>query len=1114
MNMINPNFRRTTALVFILAAGAALTAQESGTLSGTVRDSVGRPVQGALVSITSPNMLGVRNATTNERGEYRVPLLPVGNYRIVVSRQGYVGQRAVEVRVGLGASVSQNFTMRAAAEASETVEITTGGDSGMVDKTETGAKTNVSAEELSMLPVNRTFTGAVQLTPGVVTGASGQFNVRGGQAQQTQYRLNGADIKDDYQGVLTGVGTIQDNVEDVQVVLSETHARFGRSLGGSVNVITKSGSNTFSGSMRAAFDRNSWRGTNQDITYRGNVVNDDLSRNFQYTINGPIIKDRLWFAISGILYPTASATYGINGTLLANYQNGMLWAPETEEEYIANPATGQTARRGVLPDLDHPMNRILLGGPSAAGIPGNWSVRNPVTNRLMDAGGTYNLTNAQDYNEYKITAMPIQNHTIEIGYILEDQTIKGRNAYGDGSAVTTIYRLAQTGDQISRRQTYNYAYRGIIGDKLFIEARYNKRDSIIDWPDIGMDVAYLSEITMYLGNRPTDRLNTGIQNLQPFGRGIGLFLSDRSNRSGNLNVKYIADFLNANHEIDVGVDYFRAKIWEASADVPGFRLQVGGAVYTNYDLPLVGREPFLISTMNFVAPGLNGSSPSGTTGPAAVYFENRGYEGLNFTDSWSYYINDKFVINNHWNGMVGLRYESNSMTNSRGVEYAKSSFLSPRLQLTYDMNGDNAHLFTATAAMYGTDFNARLADTLSEKANDISIRWGWSANPYEPNDELDPTGLRGIRFVTYEELINPANYRRVVNFADSSRSRLVQDLETPYMTEFTIGYKRQLRNGTSVGINYVNRAWRNDWAAKSEYLPEYFAEIPDPTNTGLTTQYQQQTRWFSAGNDLMRDYQGLEMDFTARLNAYWTVGGNWTISRLTGNDEGGDNTGSFADYQSKAYYNNRSLYETRGITTDMVSPYGRLINDQTNRGRLFATLQLPLGQGNISFAPMLYYNGGLPTSLTITNSVTPGIPTLPRPDGGGNLPAAGGSYTEYWNGRGWRQTNDHFYVDFGISFAIPLGMKGPFRRLQMMGNIDVYNLFNARIYNDGFYGAGLVTNTATDTTNDYYSDTNGYFRWDNDNSPVGSWLFGTVNRANDNYWRSARSVTASIGLRF
>jgi len=1080
--MNNMILHRSTALVFILAAGTGLAAQELGSISGIIRDPAGKPVSGVLVTITAPTMLGVRNVTTNEQGRYTVPLLPVGNFRISISKTGYLGQRAENIRVGIGGTIAQNFTMRPVSTAAETVEITAGSEVGMVDKAETGAKFSFSAQQLSMLPVSRTFSGAAALSPGVVTGQSGQFNIRGGQGQQTQYRINGADVKDDYQGVVTGYGAIADNIEDTQLILSETHARYGRTLGGSINVTTKSGSNTFSGSFRTDFTRNTWRGTTPRNLYQGNVFNDDLIRDHTYTLNGPIWKDHIWFALSGVLSPTVSNVFNIQN-IFQNVNTVMQSRPNTYTN-AAMTSLGVT-------DPNDDVNKILNEGPSAAGIPGYaWS--------KFDAGALYTRTDKSGRHEFKITAMLIQNHTIDFGYTKETTSLLNRASTGDPTRSNQIARLGQLGDQESVNQVYNFGYKGVIRDNIFIEATYNKNDNVVHWPVAKEDITRNTELMWILAGI---KGSTGgaKDNVIAF-RNSSKIPSTRSNRSGNLNIKWIGDLFNINHEIDFGVDYYMGKLWEPSSNTSGYVFQIGGH-YENPNAPLDKR--FLFPALDFVGLGLNGQSATGTTGPAPWMRTFYGEEGMLESPTTNFYVNDKFIINEHFNGMIGFRFESAKMKDGTGRELGSSSFFSPRLQLRYDLNGDNAHLFTFTAARYGTDFNVRFMDSIAPKAADMNIARIWGGNGVVPYDASDPLGLYGVRFVDYMTLTDPANYpdKNIVSFGDTRLTRQVSELSTPYMDEYTLSYRRQLKNGSSMSITYANRAWYNDWALQTEWLPEYIVAIKDPSGAGLPNQYGQVTKYFNAGTDLKRDYQSLEMEFTARVNAYFTLQGNWTISRLTGNDESSDSTDTFAGYtSSKPYYHNYGVLSQApyNATREELSPYGPLINDAPQRGRLFATLQLPLGKGYISLGWALNYDSGYPSSTTVDWALD--LPGLPRPDGSAGTYTTGrpAYYTTYWNGRGWRRGNDNFSNNLRMSFAVPLGLKGwGLQRVQIMGDLDITNVFNARIYGDGYYA-------------DRWNPDNGYTLFYN----YGSYRFGTANPAVGDYWRSTRSVGASLGLKF
>jgi outer membrane receptor for ferrienterochelin and colicin len=194
-------------------------------------------------------------------------LLPVGNYKVTAVKDGFVTAGAKDIRLGVGAAVSQDLTMQPVAAAGTTVEVVA--SAATVDKTDTKAATNFSSDDLIALPgVDRSFTGAADMAPGLTTGRGGSFSVRGGATQNTNYRVNGVDVKDDYQGDLTGTFVIEDNIDDVQVILSPLNARNGRALGGAVNVVTKSGGNDFKGSIRATLARDSWNAHNPSYTYQ------------------------------------------------------------------------------------------------------------------------------------------------------------------------------------------------------------------------------------------------------------------------------------------------------------------------------------------------------------------------------------------------------------------------------------------------------------------------------------------------------------------------------------------------------------------------------------------------------------------------------------------------------------------------------------------------------------------------------------------------------------------------------------------------------------------------------------------------------------------------------
>jgi len=1068
------NLRRSAALVFILASGAGLAAQEAGSLTGAVLDPSGAPIPDVRVAISSPSMLNVRTVTTNARGEYRAPLLPVGNYTISISKQGWLGQRAENVRVGLGSAVTHNFRMRPVSDMTATVEIAA--SNSEIDKTETGAKINFSASQLESLPVsNRRFQGAADFSPGLVSGSGGSFSMRGGATQNTQYRINGTDVKDDIQGTQVNLQVVPDNIEDVQVVLSELNARYGRSLGGSINVVTKSGSNTFSGSIRADVSRDTWTAQPRYVKFRTwyyddpEQYSDALNRTYQITLNGPIIKDHLWFAVSTSLTPDTSSILSLPQTAYGS----------TNANSVVQALKGATA--GSTTDPTDPVNSRLIAGPAGY----RWS--------RLEQAKTYLQTGSLDFYQAKLTGMIFQDHTLEFGYTREERMTDPRDPG------LSIYRIAALGKQGSVGQQYSFGYRGILSSNLFLEARYNKMKNEIVWPQGDTSLMPGNEsLIMWAGIE--GRVGAEGSAIRGFGIGTSTVPTLRGNQSGGVNLKWIADLGPTNHELDFGVDYFSGVLNEVAQTGNGnFQVNVGG-VYEATD----GSGKYMFPAVNFIGMAQYGQSASGNSGPAPILWQWYGKDGDMESPYTSFYINDKFSINNHWNGMVGVRFENSKVNDTDGTQLANSTFISPRFQIKYDLHGDNAHVLGLTLARYGSDFQTGFATQFSSKANSKLVKWGWTANQYDPYDDRDPN--YGVRFVDIKELTDPKNFTKPFYFENTSLAYEVdKDLSTEYMDEVTLSYRRQMRQG-SVSLTYVNRNWKNAWAYITEYTDNYVREVPDPSPGGNLLHNYTTTIKVTNSDDLERKYEALEAEFTARLNAFWTIGGNWTISRLTGNHQGGDQSGStFRDNTTTAYYLNWSLLKDRGVSRDDVSPYGPLFNDEPQRGRLYALLALPLGKGQVSFSWSLRYDSTRPGSLTYYGPLlTSANDNIPRPDGlSGSVPGRPPIYTRYYNQqRDMFRSNDDYRVDFKLSFAIPLGLPSYGKRVQVIGDVTVNNLFNTNLIPSLYVGTSESSYANTGSTGKATFHPSNLSLWGTNDYRLGNWF------------RSNRDMNFSFGLRF
>ncbi len=1036
--------KQFSRVAFMLTAGSVLMAQSTtGGLSGGVKDEKGAVVEGARVTITSPALFAPRVTVTDARGLWRAPLLPPGSYKITLDKSGYSASGMDQVRVGLGSSAHFDMTLKTVKAAAATVEVVA--SSGDIDKSDTKASTNFSAETLATLPAaSRGFAGAADLAPGLTAGLGGSYSVRGGATQNTLYRVNGTDVKDDYQGNLTGTYVIEDNIEDVQVILSPLNARNGRALGGAINVVTKSGGNDFAGSIRADIGRGTWGSLNPSSLPTTNRVTDNLNKSYQVTLSGPIIKDRLWFAGGTILIPGQSYSYS-TGNVYINATNVV--------------KTGNSL-----------MDAVLLAGPAGFSMT-KFDVNTPYTQKYDDK-----------YYEGKLTGAISLNHTLEYSYSTSKITLGPRNPFGDSG--NNVPRIAALGTQSEEKAAYGINYRGVFSSNVFLEGRINKVDSRTVFPSGDPNYGTGENLIIYQGTAATG----GRAALSyPFGLGISPNPDRRNNRSGNLNLKVFHDLFGGSHEMDAGYDtYEGVRGTSVASGLKGQIFRVGGA-YAD-----ASGQNYLFPTINLTRNStgsayLYGQDSTGLRGPAASLDQQLGKDGTTKNLMQALYFNDSWTINQHWNAMLGLRFEQHKVTDTDGSQAAKATDFSPRFQVKYDINGDSKRVFTWTVARYAGDFTTGFTDAFIKKASSKGVQYGWSANAASGT-------AAGVQFYNYAGITDANNYKNVIAFYDSSKNYVVDsNLKTPFMDELTFGFRRGWDNGSSVKLTYVYRTWKQDWAFSTDYAADQMVTLTDPTGSGLAAQHAMVTHVFNS-NDLKREYNGLELEWTGKINSVWTVGGNWTYARLVGNNNGGDSTTgqSFRDNTPEGYYYQRNyLTNTLGYSTDRFAPTGPLPQDQEQRGRLYVSAVLPLGKGTISYSAMLRYDTGTHWQGA---SNTP-LGTVPYVTGSGI--AAPTTFVDYYGGRGIYSNNDTYQVDFKINFQVPLALFG-FSRMSLIGDMQINNVFNhieTGALDHTLYAGGTAGTTQL---------------WINDPSTFGT----TRNGSGLNYWNSGRNMGMSIGLKF
>ena len=292
-----------------LSVGAAVLPQmlraqsqaTTGVIRGLVTDESNAPIAGAQITLRNQETNITRTLRTSDRGIYAAPLLPLGRYEVSVRAIGYaaVSRKDLVLRVGQALDIP----FRVARQAVELAAVKISDRQGTaVNTTRSDATTTLSEEVVKGLPNNgRNFLALTLLTPNVASsqGPDGDvISVAGQRGTYNNVSVDGADFNNPFFGEQRGgqrpAFTFNlDAVQELVVTNSGANAEFGRSAGGFVNVITKSGTNTFGGTVHYFGKSGSLSG---NLKGNGVTLDPDFSQNqFGFTMGGPIVKDKFFF---------------------------------------------------------------------------------------------------------------------------------------------------------------------------------------------------------------------------------------------------------------------------------------------------------------------------------------------------------------------------------------------------------------------------------------------------------------------------------------------------------------------------------------------------------------------------------------------------------------------------------------------------------------------------------------------------------------------------------------------------------------------------------------------------------------------------------------------------
>jgi hypothetical protein len=283
-----------------LPAAFAQSQANTGTIEGTITDPSGKAIPKATVTIVNTGTNFTRDIVTDDEGRFRGLLLPLGGYKVSVKAPGF----GIAVREGMDLAVGQSITLPIALSISQVDQVLSiTAEAPIIESERVENSTYLNTQMVRDLPNNgRNFLSLVPLTPGVsiVQGPDGdEISINGQKGINNNVSIDGADDNNPFFGEQRGgqrpAFTVSlDAIKEVQVVADSAPAEFGRSSGGFVNVVTKSGTNDFHGT---AHEYQKWTGLTSKLS-DGTRLSAFSQEQFGGTAGGAIKKDKLFYFVA------------------------------------------------------------------------------------------------------------------------------------------------------------------------------------------------------------------------------------------------------------------------------------------------------------------------------------------------------------------------------------------------------------------------------------------------------------------------------------------------------------------------------------------------------------------------------------------------------------------------------------------------------------------------------------------------------------------------------------------------------------------------------------------------------------------------------------------------
>ncbi|OGD18704.1 MAG: hypothetical protein A2W03_08940 [Candidatus Aminicenantes bacterium RBG_16_63_16] len=887
---------------------------------GRVVDSQGAPLPGVNVEARSARLVGKASSITDSNGTFRLMALSSGTYELVFSLSGFKTLIRKDILLELSQTLIVNVTLDQAAVEEQ---VTVVGQSPLIDVKNTVKGQVMTKETYLSLPRGRSFDSLISTIPGVQNESiTGGISVDGASGAENMFFLDGADVTNFHLGI-RGQNVVLELLDEVKVTASGYNAEYGGSMGGVINVISRSGSNEFHGDLMGFYENSSrlMRGSardylrqnptqdyvyeyvnNDDLYFNGGKNRDDYDR-FEgiLSLGGFIIRDKLWFfgSLNASYDRTAAErdfklragpfstyrekNYGFNGSFKLSA------APFAGLRLSASFVNNFTKYRGAIPDIVGNDDSTYEWGKEGMDYP-NWTAA---------------LT--ADYS--------IGNNLL----------VTYRGGW---------HRQNETNQQLlpPDGSTYYFAYSN---------SSFSKDAFYVAHPDL-LHVGGYSTNWNYIETKK--------------------YMTEKI--SNNVDATYYLDWM-GEHSFKAGIGYawLHEDVYDGSTH-PRVWLYFG-RTYTGLGFPVgVGAAK---TSPNYGAYGYYYVRGSFTSPYGGIWNVHSNNVSAYLQDSWT--IKNRLTIN------LGLRAESQyipSMTNdtsyasftTKPVNFDLGQMLAPRVGVVYDVSGDSSLKVFASLGIYYDVMKLYMAELTFG---------GWKRKQdYYALKDPDWTKIAASGALSDRASQGAGGtYAGTVDFLPPSFDRVDPDLKPTAQREISFGAEKKLVENLSASVRFVNKhllrtiedvgvyVWNGTTLEQQFYVTNPGFGVSRPISQGglFSNDYWPCPK-------ATREYNGLNISLEKRFSNNWQGGVNYTLSRVAGSYTGlasADEGGRLGPNVEQDYDRWFMGYDAEGKVLD-----GPLPQDRTHYFKAYGSYVFPFGltvgvvaygRSGLPLTTKLYYNG-------------------------------------------------------------------------------------------------------------------------------------------------------------